>query len=304
LPVSTIAVSIEDDASPIVGADNAANYLLIASGADGDFSTTSCAGGAAGDDVPVAILDVFVDDTDPLAIVAELVVADAEGLVPGLYRFFVCGTIADAAGNLLAGGDAEVASFRSNPRNLFINGHFDDCPLTLDPWSVTATPLNAVQTGSVGADDFAGSPLSASAQFVQVQPEASGLAQCVAVAGDALYELEGWLRYDAPSGALAIYEQSCEFFDVAGCSGTSVGEVSVASLLEDAGPAWDLSGFTFQTPSGAASALCSFVTGPLGGDPMFNLYIDGLFVGGSNATEIFSDGFESGNTSAWSSTVP
>ena len=216
----------------------------------------------------------------------------------------MCGTIADEAGNLLDGGDFEVSFFRANPLNLFINGHFDDCPSTLAPWAQTATPPNSLQTGIAGVDDFTGSPLSASAHFVQTDPPVSSLEQCVPVVAESFYDFEAWLRYDAPLGALAVYEQVCEFFDDGACGGTSLGEASLASLLEDVGPIWSQSQVTFDTPAGAASARCRFETGPLGSDPLFNLYLDGLFLGGTIDPEIFSDGFESGDTSAWSITVP
>ena len=303
-PVSSLSVSIEDTNSPIVGADNAADYLLVGSGPDGDFATTSCAGGVSGDDEAVSISGVAVDDTDPLAVIATLTVAGPQGLAAGLYRFFVCETITDGAGNPLDGGDFEVSFFRADPGNLFENGHFDDCPSTLAPWTPTATPPNAVQTGTAGTDDFEGSPLSASAHFVQTDPAVSSLEQCVPVVAESFYDLGAWLRYDAPLGALAVYEQVCEFFDSAGCAGTSLGQASLASLLEDVGPVWSLSELSFATPTGAASASCRIETGPLGGDPLFNLYVDGLFLGGTVDPEIFSDGFESGDTSAWSLTVP
>ncbi|MDA8019643.1 MAG: hypothetical protein MPN21_19555 [Thermoanaerobaculia bacterium] len=304
LPVSSIQVTIEDNGTPIIGADDPASYFLVGSGPDGDFDTADCAGGVAGDDQEVVVQGVNLDASEPLAVMADVSVADVQGLAAGLYRFFVCGTIEDSAGNMLDGGDFEVSFFRSNPLNLFANGHFDDCPSTVDPWTPTTTAPNVVQTGVAGTDDFASSPLSASAHFLHTDLEASSIAQCVPVTAEALYDLESWLRYDAATGALATYVQTCEFFDAVGCSGTSVGTTSIASLLEDIGATWEFSETTFHTPAGAVSAMCAFEVGAIGNDPAFNLYIDGLFLGGSNNPEIFSDGFESGNTSAWSSTVP
>lgn len=308
--ISNIGVTITDSRTPIVGADSSAAYFLVGAGADGDFTTADCTG-VAGDDVEVTVLGVMVDATDPLSVLASVNVAGAAGLAPGLYRFFVCDTITDTAGNALdgdgdmtAGGVFEVPFFRADPGNRLVNGYFDDCPATLDPWTPVAVSPNAIQTGDVGTDDNVGSPLSASARILQSVADATSFSQCAEVEADVFYDFESWLRYDAPTDAVALFVQTCEYFDATGCTGTSLGDSSVAAVLEDSGGTWTFNESIVHTPIGAVSALCTFETGPLGGNSLFDLYLDGLFFGAGDLGPIFSDGFESGDTSAWSSTVP
>jgi hypothetical protein len=57
-------------------------------------------------------------------------------------------------------------------------------------------------------------------------------------------------------------------------------------------------------PAGALSALCDFTLEPAGSDPSFDAFLDGLRLVGPEPLPIFADGFESGDTTAWSSTVP
>jgi hypothetical protein len=40
------------------------------------------------------------------------------------------------------------------------------------------------------------------------------------------------------------------------------------------------------------------------GSTSFDVLLDGLYLGGEESELIFADGFESGDTSAWSATVP
>lgn len=310
-PTATLKVTIEDDRTPVLGAGSPANYLLVGAGPDGDFSTVDCAGGAAGDDVPIAVQSASVAAGDPLVANVSLKVAGEDGLAAGLYRFLVCDTITDTAGNALdgdgdmaAGGDFVLPFFRADAFNVLANGHFDDCPVTLDPWTAVAASPNAVQTGTPGTDDSEGSPLSASAHYTHSDAAASSLSQCVPVVGDEVYDFECRVRFEPAMGALAIFVKSCEFFDAEACGGASLGEASVASVLEDDGGAWTFSETLVETPAGAVSARCSFEVGPLGSSSIFDLYIDGLFFGSGDFGAIFADGFESGNTSAWSSAMP
>lgn len=305
LPISTLRLGIEDGNTPVLGADDPAAYLLVGTGPDGDFSTVDCSGSVAGDDVAVPITDLGIDDGDPLLVEVTLAV----GETGGLYRFSVCDSITDGAGNALdgdgdgtPGGDFVLSFFRADPLNLFANGHFDDCPVSLAPWVTAATPPNAVQPGTPGTDDVDSSPLSASAQIAHSTDEASSLGQCVPVASGVTYAFEASLRFDPPMGALATFSRTCEFFDAALCGGASLGSSSTFSLVEDEGGVWLTSSEEVMAPAGAVSALCQLGIAPLGDDPNFDIFLDALFLGAEGA--IFSDGFESGDTSAWSSTNP
>ena len=106
-----------------------------------------------------------------------------------------------------------------------------------------------------------------------------------------------------PFGALALLSQGCEFYDAAECAGALVGERFASSALEDSGGVWSEFEVMFNSPAGALSALCTIETGVIGSDPMYDLFVDALFLTAGD-TVIFIDGFESGDTTAWSSTTP
>ncbi len=79
--------------------------------------------------------------------------------------------------------------------------------------------------------------------------------------------------------------------------------MSIASILEDEGGAWLFLLSEVTAPAGAASALCDFAVESVRGDD-FDAFLDGLFLGSPDFGLIFTDGFESGDVSAWSSAVP
>ncbi len=309
LPIQSISVLIEDDLTPILNADDAANYQIVGAGPDKDFTTTTC-GAAVGDDVEIGIAGVNVSDLDPLSIEVELALAVGTlGLPADLYRVIVCDSITDSAGNALdgdgdmtAGGDFVIPFFRADPFNLLDNGNFDDCPVTLDPWITLATSPNVITTGTPGTDDADGSPLSASATFMHSDAAPSFLAQCVEVSGGTTYSVSVQALLQPIAGAFVFLTESCEFFDASDCLGAALGSASVVSLLEPPGFVWELFDAQMTSPSGAVSATCEIIAEPVNEDVQFNLLMDAAFFGTTG--QIFSDGFESGDLSAWSSTNP
>ena len=311
-PITRIEVTIEDDLTPIENAGVASSYLLVEAGADGDFSTSDC-DGPSGDDVAIEIVSLSLEST-PTTAVAGLNFPD--GLEAGLYSLVVCDEITDAAGNALdgdgdatPGGDFFLSFFRADPLNQFENGHFDACPsvlgpVTLDPWMVVATPPNTITPSTPGADDSELSPLSASARVSHSVAATSSLAQCVAVDAGVVYDLVSRWRFEPPMDAMARLEQTCEFFDGPSCTGISLGTSSTAEVLEDDGGVWNMLSGEVVAAAGAVSALCDFAVDPVGTDPNFDVYLDGLSLfSESLPAVIFIDGFESGDTSAWSATV-
>ncbi len=108
--------------------------------------------------------------------------------------------------------------------------------------------------------------------------------------------------WDPATDEIALFAETCEFFTDAACTGTSLGVSSRTSVLEDEGGVWVFLTGTITTPAGTASAFCGFAAEALGATTDFDLYIDDLYYG--QEPGIFADGFESGNVSAWSSSVP
>ncbi|MEM9598667.1 MAG: GEVED domain-containing protein, partial [Acidobacteriota bacterium] len=308
--IRTLTVRVEDERSAILGGDRPADYLLVRPGADGDFDTESCAGGVQGDDLAVPIRGV----TATYGAMSLLATLDVGPLAPGVYRSLVCDSITDEAlnpldGDLdgLSGGDLVIPFFRSDAGNLFENGHLDGdaalCPPSLGGWIAEAEPPSLVETGLLELDDFEDAETSTSIR-VTVDGGANGaggavLAQCVAADGGAPLLLNLQAQVRAPSGTVLL-ELGCRFFEETACAGAVAAEsVAVVGLTGQPAPVWLPVSHGFAAPSDAASALCEVLTGSSQGT--YELFLDALTLtpGAPAEAMIFSDGFESGNTSAW-----
>ena len=280
---------------------NPASWQLVGSGSNTSFDTIAC-GAPAGDDELVVISAVTYDvgtDTGTLELAGGVSLAD------GLYRLFACGTgaspLRDQAGSSLdgdadlIGGDDFVRSFRADPENQLANGHFD---CDLGNWFLVSTdPLEIVHA----PDDADGSADSGSVAVENLtQSTAFALGQCAPVVELADYRFEAlvWMSTMPPGIGVT---QGCSFFDAPLCLGGELGDFVDGLLLADTGGAWAQLAGAFTAPAGASSVLCSvdFVTAC---GATFEARVDQVRL--LIAAGIFSDGFESGDTSAWSTVVP
>jgi hypothetical protein len=97
------------------------------------------------------------------------------------------------------------------------------------------------------------------------------------------------------------FEARCRYYDAAGCGGALVGQTLVPMAVSSTGSAFLSFDESASVPPLAGSARCTFtVDEPASAS--FDAYLDRLFFGPTDL--IFTDGFESGDTSAWSVTVP
>jgi uncharacterized repeat protein (TIGR01451 family) len=277
---------------------NPANYLVVSAGADFDFATTAC-GGAAGDDIALAVASVAYDngtDTATLALAAALPAAQ--------IRLFACDALTDLAGNALdgdadttAGGDFRRA-FRSDPGNVFANGHFD---CDGDLWNaVAATPAEVSWTGAEDADD---ADDSGAMHFTNLAPGSDTsfrLWQCYDIPADQLFDVSVRVRLAAAPGEFIGFVRRCEFFNSPGCLG-SLGSQTAALALQDTAGAWLTVGAQLARPVGAVAARCDFSFETPTAES-FDGWLDATRFAGTGG--LFSDGFESGDTSAWSAAVP
>ena len=262
---------------------NPANYQLVASGPDNDLTTMGC-NAVLGDDVLVSP-DVVTFDT--LTNEAALAFTPSRG--DGIYRLFVCGGIEDASGNPLA-QDVDV-TFRQSASSVFDNGHFD-CDLR--DWVPVSTLPEAIE---FSAEDINDASVSGSVHVTNLSGTQFSLGQCVDT-NQPTYRIGANIRIDAAAGVMVRVTTTCEFFDAAGCTGTSLEQSSSVEQLPETAGLW-LPVTSVVGAEGAASALCSFdLTLVLG--TIFDAYLDDLVLVGP----LFFDGFESGDTSAWSATVP
>ncbi|MEM8962538.1 MAG: hypothetical protein AAGD38_13725, partial [Acidobacteriota bacterium] len=220
-----------------------------------------------------------------------------------LYRLLVCGstTIRDLAGNALdgnadgTGGDDFVRTYRVSRTNQFVNGNLD---CSIDAWTAVSTDPNEI---TYSTEDVDNSSLSGSVQITNLTAGIEfAFGQCPTVEGDTAYNFRGAIRVDADPGTGLQLRRVCELFSTLACAGSPILTTIDVTLLEDTDGLWQPLAGRVDTPSGTLSALCSFdVLAPNGDD--FDVFLDDLFLGQGI---IFSDGFESGDTSAWSSTVP
>lgn len=275
---------------------NPTSWSLVFTGDDAEFSTTAC-GVPAGDDESVALDGIVYDSGSRTA----TLVPDGE-LAPGLYRLFACGTganaLTDLAGNPLdgdgdgtAGGDF-VRGFRADPENLFSGGHFD-CGLGI--WDTSSPKI------AHSEDDLDDSADSGSAAVVNVSSsDTYEFDQCVELAGEEMFRLEGGMRLGTEGPAVTA-QLVCEFFAGTDCDGASTGSARSAFLVADTGISWVPLEVLLESPSGTASARCGAKLSARYGDA-FDARLDQIRL--LAGTLIFEDGFESGDTTAWSSTIP
>jgi len=154
-----------------------------------------------------------------------------------------------------------------------------------------------------GADAL-GSPLSVSARVSSVIPDLTRLSQCVPVTGEDPYELRTLLRSTPSAEAHALTVLFCDYYPDTDCMGSSLGLRSIVSILESTGGVFVEVGGIVEAPAAATSALCGIGVETSRFDSPFDFELDHLFLGSESAGAIFSDGFESGDVSAWSFASP
>jgi len=224
----------------------------------------------------------------------------AAPLVQSQYRLLVCGStsIVDLAGNPLdgtgngTGGDDFVRDFRADAGNVFANGHLD---CDIGGWDLESTdPMEIVWS----ADDAGGSSISGSIGITNLALNTRFAAsQCAPSFPLVTHDLSGTVRLSAAAGVLIGFSRTCEAFASADCSGPVLDEAVYTMLLEDTGGVWLDVADTVTTSEGTGSLRCTFSFDTATG-AAFSANLDRLFL--SDESAIFADGFESGDTSAWS----
>ncbi len=300
---------------------NPDNYLLVNAGANDAFATTSCAAGIAGDDQAVTVDQVAFDLPSTTA---RLSFIGGDHLFQGKHRLLVCGStsIVDLTGQPLDGngdgtsGDDFVLDFTVKVDNLLVNPNFDD-----DLWGWTTSSPGETNHGT---DDAGAAPTSGSAAITNLTGAGHimSLTQCVPVTRAQTYVASGKVRMDsgAPTTGAKVV-----FYSGASCGGSALATTSIPAVSGvpygvfcdgfESGDtsAWGLAGGVagcggtgdweqfsgmVVAPFGAVSAEVSFVL-DAGASPDFTANLDDL----QFYQELFRDGFESGDTSAWSVTV-
>ena len=284
----------DDGADDVTNPDN---YRVVAAGPDGDFGTTVC-GMVFGDDVLVSILGVTYDDGSATATL------DLSNPLPSSQiRLLACGStsIYDLVGNPLdgngngMGGDDFVLTFRSDPFNRLTNGHFD---CDENGWVLTSATPGEIFHSLEDSDDSAA---SGSLEFMQLGVNTMYSAeQCVQASFGAKTDLTGLAQVSADAGVQLSLTAGCTSYASADCTEPSLGTSSTTAVFGDSGGSWQPVALTVNEQPGRQSILCSFMLSVPTGDN-FSLRLDEAVLGVSSA--IFADDFESGDTSAWSTSV-
>ncbi|MEM9557575.1 MAG: 6-bladed beta-propeller [Acidobacteriota bacterium] len=294
-PVTQVLLTFDQELAT-GGANDPANYQLLAAGANGTIDTVAC-GPPGGDDESVtATVDHRV-----AARTTSLRLSGTDALPAGRYAVLACATLADSQGNPLDGdgdgngGDDFVHAFDVLHTDRLRNPNFD---LDLTGWELaSADPSEIVH----GDDDVEAAEVSGSLRIVNHSgPDATfTIEQCVEDVTD--LAVRGSLRIaPAPSGAprLAL---AVESFISAGCQGEPTHTVERPLRIGDTADLWAPFQAQVSIPLSAGGSQRIRFRLEARGEPTLGAWLDGLFAA---ATEIlFTDGFESGDTSGWSRTA-
>ena len=302
-PITAVVVSFSEAvADPPGDSDpedvtNPANYMVVGTGPDLELATSQC-GTVFGDDVAATVDSVSYDAGSFTATVAL-----AAPLAASQYRLLICGStsIVDLAGNHLdgdgngAGGDDLSLDFRADPRNALANGHLD-CDAA--GWDLVSTDPSEILWSP---DDAGGSSISGSLAITNLALNTHfAVSQCLAALPLATYQRSVAVRLAADAGSDIGFSRRCRFFTSTACTGAPISEAVNTVLLEDTGGLWAALASSFTAPPGTGSMRCSFSFDTASG-ASFSANLDRLVV--SDQATIFADGFESGDTSAWSGTA-
>ncbi len=183
-------------------------------------------------------------------------------------------------------------------QNLVTNGEFDT---GVAGW----TEFSAVTLSWDSQEDYAGQPGSGSALIVNdnLGQSNSGATQCVeAIVGGESYILSTWLL--APSGQQSAQGSAKVFvwwYSEAGCTGY-LGQGPATSYITTSDVWVERVGPAGMAPTGTQSAIVYLNNAKTSDTPgVYRVWYDHVVL--RNADEIFSDGFESGSLSAWSSST-
>ena len=308
-PITQIVVTFSEPVADPVGdtdpddVTNPANYQLIAPGIDGIFQTTSCVA-VGGDDVKTVPASVEYLAASRTAVARY---NSAVSLQASSYRLMVCGStsIVDLAGNPLdgdadgTGGDDRIVPFQVLSSDLLRNPNFDS---SITTWATLPATPGVVRFDAEDSDGWAVSG-SAVMDFVS-GTQFYGLSQCVQVVDTADYLFGGRVRTASPSAIDPEAFGQVQYYSSTNCSTGVLGtEVLGTVVAGDTAGVWVALAESQHTPPvGARSAYVSFLA-DAGAAASFTTAFDTL----SFRVEVgalFADGFESGDSTAWSATVP
>ncbi len=284
---------VELSESMAASVSDPASYRLVEGGADGEPSLVTC-DGSPGDDTQIPIdAAVYVEPTQT----AYLALDGGLSLDRGSYRLLLCSTLEDLQGNPLGDGVDASLDFAVAGDSL-LNPNFD---VDIADWTLSNGGVI-----SFLPDDADLVPTSGSLEML-ITDQGEGFAQCVDLSGfpsDPRIEagLSARVRVTERSATTVRAMGALTFYDQAACVGTTLGTSATSEVAGDTGGLWSALGLLAEVPLAALSAEVSFTAAPddAAGDADVGVGSCALV----SHVPIFVDGFESGDTSRWSATVP
>ena len=266
------------------------NYYLVSAGPDRDLQTVAC-GAVAGDDEVIAVTQVTANGSS-----TEALLEPATALGDDLYRVFACASLADdlgfgldGDGDGFSGGDFS-RQLRVDTGNLLTDGALD---CNLDSWWQLEEDAAEIAHNAVDIDTASA---SGSARAMNLTADELGLFQCLQTQ---LSELNLLASVRVEDAIDLVGRLECAGYDQLDCSGLLLGEDSAETSLDENPGVWVGLSTGLTVPAGA-STLCGITLWTPGG-LAFEVLVDDLV---AREALLFTDGFESGDTSAWSGVIP
>ncbi len=182
-------------------------------------------------------------------------------------------------------------------QNLIVNGNFDS---DISGW----TPLGASLSADWDPSDYDGSPNSGSLLGTNDWPSSANFAvvSCVDSISDGQpYQYTGWIKTPLGQTVTGLFQLTWYWYSLPSCAGTQT--LAASTPYMTSADDWTyVSTDSEIAPAGTMSAylvLRVYKTSAVPGT--FQVYYDGLDF--RDTSIIFADGFETGDTTAWSSVI-
>ncbi len=282
-------------------ATNPACYRLFQAAPDGSFGSTTCF-----DPPDVPLLGASYGEAGPHTVALSL--STGRGLTAGWYRLLACGNgdnhLRDAYGSPLdgdadgSGGDSFSLDFEVQVSNLLVNPNLDQL---LDGWTVTEQ-----WPGEVTADplvDASEAPTSGAARLTNLGGAGSVLAlsQCVAATGGEAYVVGGKVRATSSGPSDPSVTAYFVSYDGPACGGLPLGTEVAGTLTGDTAGLW-VEPWQSALPAAEGTASLRIWFEVSGDEVAVETWLDDLQLFHLQGL-IFSDGFEGGDSTAWSGTA-
>jgi hypothetical protein len=253
-----------------------------------------------GDDQAMSVDRVFYDEP---SLTASLLVNGFVPLPEDRYRLLVCGptSIRDLAGNKVdddgIGRDDYSLDFEVTLAHYLSNPNFD---MDLSGWTLTSPTGTDIDHGVEDADGAVASGSARIRNFGGLG-ELFAVSQCIPVVEEEKYEVDGVVRVSSSVPGHPMALGGVDLFATGDCTGGVLSSVTTSPVAGDTEGAWSGFGAALVAPATSQSALVTFMVAA-GQSLDFEAAFDRVVFRDLEA--IVVDGFESGNTSAWSATMP